>query len=107
MVKLFVYGTLMNDEIRENILGRVVKAKPDTLCGYSLTKHPILSLYPVVKLTDGECVDGMVFDVDVGDFPRLDHYESQFYKKINVKLTSGNDSMVYVENKHDHDEYSN
>lgn len=102
MVKLFAYGTLMNEDIREELLGRNVEAKPATLCGYSIKKHPILSLYPVVAKTEGECVEGVVFDVKVEDFPKLDHYESQFYKKINVKLNSGDESMVYVENKNDY-----
>ena len=98
MEKLFVYGTLKDKSLRDNILGRDVKSKSDVLYGYSLGVHPVLTSYPVVFKSDDGVVYGEVFDVSEHDFELLDRYESQYYMKEDVILESNIKAKVYVVN---------
>ena len=42
----------------------------------------------------------MYFDVNEEDIKKLDRYESQYYKKIDIKLKSGTKSLVYTESSY-------
>lgn len=103
MVKIFVYGTLMLGDVRERVLNKKISGEYDSLKGYRLTTHPVLTSYPVIETIpewhNHTTVDGMVFEVDNDDLIKLDRYESTYYKRINVTLESGLECMVYVENK--------
>ena len=99
MEKLFVYGTLMDDTVRERVLGKYVHTSPDTLSGYIIDTHPVLTSYPVVKKSEGKWVEGVVFDVTENDLAKLDRYETIFYKKEDIVLNSGKKAQVYVENE--------
>ena len=98
MHKMFSYGTLMDDEIRTRILGKNINVKPDILEGYTITVHPVLISYPVVKPNKDDFVNGVVFDVTENDIKDLDMYETKYYKREEVVLKSGVKSMVYIEN---------
>jgi gamma-glutamylcyclotransferase (GGCT)/AIG2-like uncharacterized protein YtfP len=98
MINLFVYGTLKDKSVRNNILGRNVESKPDVLYGYSLGIHPVLTSYPVVFKSDDGVVYGEVFKVSEQEFELLDRYESQYYVKEDIILESDNKAKVYVVN---------
>jgi len=98
MHKLFSYGTLMDDYVRTSVLEKHVDAKPDILKGYTITVHPVLTSYPVVKPNKDDFVNGVVFEVNDDDLKKLDRYESNYYKREDIVLDSGIKSMVYIEN---------
>jgi gamma-glutamylcyclotransferase (GGCT)/AIG2-like uncharacterized protein YtfP len=96
-MNIFVYGTLLDDSIRGRVLGKDIKGKEDTLENYMLDTHSVLTSYPTIIHCFREFVNGMYFDVDEEDIKKLDRYESEYYKKIEVKLKSGTKSLVYTE----------
>jgi gamma-glutamylcyclotransferase (GGCT)/AIG2-like uncharacterized protein YtfP len=97
MTNIFVYGTLLDDTVRGRVLGKHVKGKSDTLEDYIIDTHSVLTSYPTIVQQDKGFVNGKYFDVDMEDIKKLDRYESEYYKKIEVKLKSGVDTLVYTE----------
>ena len=97
MTNIFVYGTLLDDTVRGRVLGKDIKGKSDTLEDYIIDTHSVLISYPTIVQQDRGFVNGKYFDVDIEDIKKLDRYESQYYKKIEVKLKSGVDTLVYTE----------
>ena len=97
IMNIFVYGTLLDDTVRGRVLGKDVKGKEDTLEDYIVDMHSVLTSYPTIIKQDRGSVNGMYFDVDMEDIKKLDRYESEYYKKIEVKLKSGTKSLVYTE----------
>ena len=88
-MNIFVYGTLLDDTVRGRVLGKDVN---DT--------HSVLTSYPTIIPLDKGYVNGMYFDVNEEDIKKLDRYESQYYKKIDIKLKSGTKSLVYTESSY-------
>jgi gamma-glutamylcyclotransferase (GGCT)/AIG2-like uncharacterized protein YtfP len=99
MVKIFVYGSLLEKNIQNMVLGREVPQKEDTLHDYMKTDHSVFLIYPTIKAHMGDSVDGRVLDVSDYDVNTLDRYESNLYKKIKVQLESGTEALTYIENK--------
>lgn len=96
-MNVFVYGTLMRDDIRDSILGKITYWEEDSLDGFTKEMHPDLP-YPCIFNKKDSTVYGIRFKADEEDLKRLDRYETEFYKRIIVKLNSGEESFVYVEN---------
>lgn len=95
-MKLFAYGTLLDENIQKNILGRLVKGTPDHLLGYRKTMRRFSSgTYP--DLThDSTCeVDGQVFDLSADELERCDRYEGDEYRRVKLTLKSGVEVFVY------------
>ena len=88
----------MDDGVRNMVLDKNINVKPDILNGYTITVHPVLTSYPVVKPNKDDFVNGVVFDVDDKDLEKIDRYESNYYKRETVILNSGTECMVYIEN---------
>jgi len=97
MTNIFVYGTLLDDTVRGRVLGKDIKGKSDTLEDYIIDTHSVLTSYPTIIESKKGFVNGKYFDVDMEDIKKLDRYESNYYKKIEVKLKSGVDTLVYTE----------
>jgi len=97
IMNIFVYGTLLDDTVRGRVLGKDIKGKSDTLEDYMLDTHSVLTSYPTIVKRNKEVVNGMYFDVNEEDIKKLDRYESEYYKKIEIKLKSGTKSLVYTE----------
>jgi|TARA_B110000263_G_scaffold243830_1_gene251076 gamma-glutamylcyclotransferase (GGCT)/AIG2-like uncharacterized protein YtfP len=97
MKKLFVYGTLIDKGIQKGVLGREVSCREDTLLDYSKKPHTIFKVYPTIKKHTGDSVNGVVLDVTDHDLNLLDRYESNLYKKIDIKLASGIEAITYIE----------
>lgn len=97
MTNIFVYGTLLDDTVRGRVLGKNIKGKSDILEDYIIDTHSVLTSYPTLVRKVNGVVNGKYFDVDENDIKKLDRYESDYYKKIEVKLKSGVDSLAYIE----------
>jgi len=69
---LFVYGTLIDRDLRERLIGRAVSASPALLPGYERRRG---RHYYVVK-RDGARADGLLLEgLNERDFALLDRYE--------------------------------
>ncbi len=96
---LFVYGTLLENEVRQLVFTRELSGKKDQLSGYRIHKNKVSGLYPSVEATgqDGDQVSGEVFVVSSYDLKRADQYEGEAYTRKRVTLASGTEAWVYQE----------
>ena len=94
---IFVYGSLLNKKLRQNVLGHEVEGEQDILENYTMDTHSVLVRYPTVIKSEGDFVKGEVFKVSDSDIEKMDRYESHYYKKIEVTLKSGVMSLLYLE----------
>ncbi|MCK0744993.1 gamma-glutamylcyclotransferase family protein [Chromohalobacter nigrandesensis] len=87
---VFVYGTLRYAPIRWLIMGRAGTATPATLRGYTRDE---LDISPAANAQ----VDGYTLSVTNDELKKLDRYEhlGERYRRINVKLASGQSAWVY------------
>jgi gamma-glutamylcyclotransferase (GGCT)/AIG2-like uncharacterized protein YtfP len=97
MINMFVYGSLLDNERRLNVLGHSIEGKSDILEDYIVDTHSVLTAYPTIIKLEGGFVNGKIFKVNNTDIENLDRYESHYYKKVEVTLKSGVMSLVYIE----------
>lgn len=98
--RLFSYGTLQQDTVQQQVLGRTVQTQPATLSGYCLDWN-IFPPYPVaVPDDDAQAgpIEGLVLQIQETDLPHLDAYEGAAYLRVDVTLDSGMQAWVYVGN---------
>ena len=94
---LFVYGTLIDDETRKNILKRSVLGTPATLDGYNLEEIIIENeSYPAAEKRSGCLIKGLLIEITSEELERLDIYETDAYKRREVELTNGKKAWVYI-----------
>jgi len=94
-MKLFTYGSLINDDIRLGVLGYELAGKYSVLYDYDLKQHnncQFLTIYSKI----GGMVKGMILDVTELDMARLDRYENNLYNKIKVNV-EGIPCFTYIE----------
>jgi gamma-glutamylcyclotransferase (GGCT)/AIG2-like uncharacterized protein YtfP len=86
---LFAYGTLMFPEVWERVAGKQFVSEPATLDGF-LVRRVADDVYPVLLRGDAhDRAAGLVFrDIDDNALAALDDYESSFYDRIAVVVTS-------------------
>ncbi|WP_369413826.1 DUF4286 family protein [Lentiprolixibacter aurantiacus] len=96
---LFVYGTLLESEVRQLVFARELDGKKDMLAGYRIHRNKVSGLYPSVEATgqDEDQVSGEVFVVSNDDLRRADQYEGEAYMRKRVTLASGTEAWVYQE----------
>ncbi len=96
--KLFVYGSLRDPAVQIRVIGRVIEGVPDTLQDYGKKDiHFPEGTFPMIYPDTGHIVDGLILDVTPDEIPRLDHYETDAYRRIRVTLQSGIEAWVYME----------
>jgi len=97
---LFVYGTLMDDAVVAQLVGRCLPKRTATLHGYR--KVTPVGDYPYIVVDPTARVDGtLLLDVDAAALRAFDHYEDEghLYRRIGVEVDVGNDlrsAWVYV-----------
>lgn len=103
MQKLFTYGTLQNPDVQEELFGRVLKGKPETLKGYQLKEIQIeeefgLVTYPIITETQNpnDTINGIVYEVSATDLRQADLYEGVYYKRVEVHLQSNQNAWAYT-----------
>lgn len=95
--KLFIYGTLMDSEIQELVWGRKTKGSSDILMGYKRSEIKIdRATYPLIVLSKTGKVEGVVIKVTNDELSKIDKYETDAYKRIEVILKSGKSAWAYV-----------
>lgn len=99
MRNLFVYGTLKGSDVQKEIIGRTVKMVSDNLKNYSFSDVVIENeIYPILVGCESGSIDGYVFCVTEKELEKVDEYETEAYKRVSVKLSSGITADVYVKN---------
>jgi gamma-glutamylcyclotransferase (GGCT)/AIG2-like uncharacterized protein YtfP len=110
MENLFSYGTLQLEQVQLELFGRTLKMQSDALIGFKKEKITIKD-ETVVGLSgeeehviisyggnNSDVVEGAVLSITRDELERTDRYETNDYKRIQVKLQSGKQSWVYVKN---------
>ncbi|HLW73795.1 MAG TPA: gamma-glutamylcyclotransferase family protein [Gammaproteobacteria bacterium] len=105
--KLFSYGTLQQETVQLANFGRKLKGRADVVVGWRLASIEIndpmvvglsgLALHKI--LVPGEPsdeVDGVVFEISPEELEAADAYETDAYKRVEVRLRSGTEAWVYV-----------
>jgi gamma-glutamylcyclotransferase (GGCT)/AIG2-like uncharacterized protein YtfP len=95
-MKLFAYGTLLDETIQKNVIGHLVEGTADLLIGYRKTMRQFCSgIYPDL-IDDAKCeVNGQILDLSSEELERCDRYEGDEYRRVKVLLKSGVEAFVY------------
>jgi len=106
MEKLFSYGTLRSKQIQMQIFNKVLSGTQDQILGFKLKSLQIeeefgMADYVVAVPSENleDIIHGVVFDVSNSELLKVDQFESNSYKRVEVKLKSGITAWVYTENK--------
>ncbi|MBM3290529.1 MAG: gamma-glutamylcyclotransferase [Candidatus Hydrogenedentes bacterium] len=93
---IFAYGTLLDPDVQEAVIGRRIEGRPDRLRGFTKSAledwpHSFPNLVP-----DAESVaDGRVIEVTQHELGRIDLYEGDLYVRHRVTLESGAVTWAY------------
>jgi len=97
-VNLFVYGTLMNPDVRKKLLGRTLASQAATLEGYAAIRtRADFGNYPIAVPQQSSSMCGLFLSgLAENDFKKLDAYEGigeqncpYFRKIVRVRLENG------------------
>lgn len=94
MIKLFVYGSLLNENVRKRVIGRDVLARHTVLHNHAKTPLSFNPRYPTLVEVKDNVVQGMVLEVTADEMDKIDRYETKMYKKKYFL----DDWVTYVEN---------
>jgi gamma-glutamylcyclotransferase (GGCT)/AIG2-like uncharacterized protein YtfP len=109
MARLFSYGTLQQREVQLASFGRVLDGEADALPGYRLevleiTDPSVVELsgkthHPILRPSENpdDEVAGTVFKVTEAELAAADAYEVADYVRVNLRLQSGAEAWVYVQ----------
>jgi len=94
---IFVYGTLLNKNIRNKILNRIIEIIEDEIDNYTLSKIEDSDglIYPNIKIAKNKKVFGGIFKVSDKELKLLDEYETSLYVRELIKTKSGTLAWVY------------
>ncbi|WP_035647653.1 gamma-glutamylcyclotransferase family protein [Flavobacterium sp. ASV13] len=105
MEQLFSYGTLRSKQIQMQVFNKVLSGTADQLLGYKLKSLQIeeefgMADYVVAVASENpsEIIHGIVFNVTLADLAKVDLFESNAYKRVQVTLKSGTVAWIYMEN---------
>ena len=99
MEKLFVYGTLKDPKLREQVLHIHVNGNRDLLTGFRLKDTRIGDEdYKIIEedSDSSETIEGLVLELDMNKLRLLDTYEGKDYRRKKVKLASGSEAWAYI-----------
>ncbi len=84
--RLFVYGTLTNDAVVQELLGHRLFGRAAVLKGYGRAFDPAIG-YPVIHPQEGATVAGKLLDgIDADALAILDAYEGAHYRRVIVQV---------------------
>lgn len=106
MELLFSYGTLRSKQIQMQVFNKVLSGTQDQILGFKLKSLQIeeefgMADYVVAVPSENleDIIHGAVFEVTNTELLKVDQFESNSYKRVQVKLKSGRMAWVYTENK--------
>jgi gamma-glutamylcyclotransferase (GGCT)/AIG2-like uncharacterized protein YtfP len=94
---LFVYGTLLDDATREQVIGRKITGMPDVLPDYSEQTIEVGNQpYPCAEAAEGSTIQGLRFELSGEELEKVDAYETGSYERKQAVLASGDMAWVYT-----------
>jgi gamma-glutamylcyclotransferase (GGCT)/AIG2-like uncharacterized protein YtfP len=106
--RLFSYGTLQTESVQISTFGRKLTAAPDALVGYRLRMIQITDqefvansgaeYHRTLEFTGSasDVVEGAVLSVTHQEVAQADAYEPDGYQRVQVRLRSGIEAWVYI-----------
>lgn len=92
---LFTYGTLMFPEVWRRIALREAVSERASLSGFAIYRVKDSIIPGIVQTQDGDCVEGVLYwNLDEEMLFELDAYESEFYSREPVKVTTNSGQTV-------------
>ena len=92
MDKLFAYGTLLDETLVRDLLGRVPRSQPAVLKGFRKGRHPTAP-HETAEPDPSSTIPGRMYeDVSADEFDRIDVYEEVpegLYRRIVVTVEIG------------------
>lgn len=107
-VRLFSYGTLQQSEVQLATYGRELEGEPDVLPGYVLELVEIAredvvelsgkAMHTIARATGdpADRIAGVVFFLSAEELVASDAYEDSSYRRMEVRLESGETAWAYV-----------
>lgn len=102
MQKLFAYGTLQDQDVQQDLFGRIFEGTPQVLVGYELNEIQIeeefgIVHYPIIKETNdiNDTISGTLYEVTQSELRQTDLYEGLHYKRVQVHLQSNQYAWAY------------
>lgn len=98
MENLFVYGTLLEPRVREEVFGVSLNGCRDTLPGFKKEEGMVAGTYPGILPSDpaSSAVAGLLFSLPAEILARVDAYEGGLYYRKPLNLRSGKSAWVYL-----------
>ena len=89
---LFVYGSLMAEEVLKILIGRVPKMQPAMLANYA--RHPVAgACFPAIVANKRASVEGRLLeDLSPPDLAVLDFFEDEEYVRTAVNVVAGGET---------------
>lgn len=95
MLKLFVYGSLLEDDIRKRVIGRDISLIWTYIYNYALKPLSFNSNYPTLVVNYDRIVHGAVIILSGDELKKVDKYETSMYRR---KFFYVEDFFTFVEN---------
>lgn len=98
MKKLFAYGTLLNERVQTEVIGRVLGGSPAQVDGYRILPNYVVNgvEYPIAVRDKAGTITGKWFDVTDTELELLDRYETNDYIRAVLKTIDGTEVHMYV-----------
>lgn len=94
---IFIYGTLRDPAVQQEVFGRLLAGTPDHLDGYGLAQVEVEGLpYPNIVLEDGSAVAGEVVMLSDDELRHADAHETAAYERRAFVLASGKAVEAYI-----------
>lgn len=94
---LFAYGTLLDEPVQRQIIGRAVTTAPNMLHGYRKDQLNLgTETYPRITPDAAASVSGGVLLLTEAELARTDAYEGDEYVRMWVTLGDGSEAWVYA-----------
>ncbi len=90
-IRLFVYGTLLDEKIQQQVFARCPERVPAVLSGWSVRPRSVRGLYPDIVRRAGASTSGAVLKIDRAELERADRYEDApvLYRRLRVTVLAG------------------
>ena len=94
MPLLFSYGSIQDETVQMETIGRRLAGSKDAIVGFELTTS---GPYKNIKPNDSSQVSGTVYEIRDAELAIFDEYEAgAAYARIEVRLGSGRSAWVYL-----------
>lgn len=100
-VRLFAYGTLLDEKIQRRVFGRAIPVQSAVLPNWRVRRRSVHGRYDGIVPVRRASTPGGMLRIDARELRRADRYEGapDFYRRQRVKIRAGRRSLaawVYV-----------